>query len=237
MRWDATARGRFIMMFLVVSLPLLAVVGTGNPIALNICYQAAPWWALGLALAVTTGRHLVSGGIPALFLIGAALLLGGQFVHGRVLSPYRLPGSLLDSSEAVAIGSPASHMLLDPRSAAFIREVQSSFGGCGFRPGGDVLAFFHMPGVVHAVGGIAPGYPWLPAGYPGSDRFVGDRLATLEDQRAAAAWIVEDDAPRAARLLQGRGLLFPRAYRLCGVVNSPYTDVPVRIWRRPESER
>ena len=104
----------------------------------------------------------------------------------------------------------------------------------GFKPGGDVLGFFDMPGVVFALGGRSPGNPWYNCGYKGSRAFAQKALSLVPPERLKRAFILETSGsaecmPDLAKF----GINFPGDYILCGelVIPYPWTKETVRFWK------
>lgn len=223
------------LVVLLLVLPYAGGFGTTNAITQNSVYQVAPWFAL-IALAAAFLAHAWRARwLPPLCVIPVAAVALTQFFNGYWNHPYRLPGGRAAQTEPTVIGAPtyASTLRLDPASHQFIEATRAQLSAHGFHPGDDVFAFFNLPGLVFAVGGVSPGHPWYFAGDQNSLDLNAMRVASVSPARRARAFVITNgDATPFYPQLRTAGLDFPAAYVRCGEpLKNPLTQEPVEIWR------
>ncbi len=168
--------------------------------------------------------------------LGTTLLCAvalAQFFHGFVEAPYRSPGGLRAQTEPTLIGVPATTLRLDPATHAFIAAVQVQLISNGFKPGDDIFAFFNLPGVVFAVGGVSPGHPWYFAGDQSSLDADARRIAAVSPLRRAQAFVITNgNVASFLPQLNQAGVNFPSGYIHCGEpLKNPLTNELVELWR------
>jgi hypothetical protein len=217
-------------------LPFVGAVGTGNPIFVGTLWYIAPWVALLLTFLGALSGLLRNRWILA---VGALVISGfacAQIVSGCLYGPYRLNTGLLGQTQATEIGYPRTILKLDPETSEFFNRIREMAQENGFKPGDDVLGFFDLPGVVFALGGRSPGYPWFyPGGfYKGARAFAEKALSLVPPERLRRAFILEtsgsaEHMPDLAKF----GINFPGDYILCGELAIPYpwTKETVRFWK------
>lgn len=220
------------LLILLALLPFVGSFGTSNNLNTNVVYQFAPWLAL-IALLLAWLAHAWQA--RWLSPIGVALIAAltlSQFFNGYVFNPYRIPGGRLAQTMPTAIGYPVTMLKLDPASHAFVEEVRRQLRQNGFKPGDDIFAFFNLPGLVFAVGGVSPGYPWFFAGDENSLALDAMRANWVPARRRARAFIVLNrwpDAPPPP--WSAMYMNFPDAYEKCGpAFSNPLTGERVEVW-------
>lgn len=217
---------------LLAVLPLAGAFGTTNDISANAVYQLAPWLVLlALLLAIVAQSWQIS------WLTGAAVIAIStvtfvQFFEGYWLRPYRLATGRQEQTVATRIGHPFSTLKLDPSSHAFVDTAREQLTSAGFQPGDDIFAFFNLPGLVFAMGGVSPGYPWYFAGDRDSLVMGGVRVRLVPPVRRARAFIITNGNIREFLTeLKNSGIDFPAAYLRCGEpLKNPLTGEVVEIW-------
>lgn len=217
-------------------LPLIGAVGTGNPIFVGTLWYIAPWVALLLTFLGALSGLLRNRWILAVGALIISSFACAQIVSGCLYGPYRLNTGLLGQTQATEIGYPRTILKLDPETSEFFNRIREMAQENGFKPGDDVLGFFDLPGVVFALGGRSPGYPWFyPGGfYKGARAFAEKALSLVPPERLRRAFILETSGsaecmPDLARF----GINFPGDYILCGELAIPYpwTKETVRFWK------
>jgi len=217
---------------LMVLLPLAGSFGTSNDITVNAIHQLAPW-LVGMALLLEwlslgwQARWMRSVGV--VFICAVAFC---QFFTGYVLIPYRVPGGRLAQTVPTAIGNPATMLRLDPASHDFVDAVRSQLANNGFKTGDDIFAFFNLPGLVFAVGGISPGYPWYFSGGERSLELDAMRANWVPARRRYRAYVILNKNPGAAPPPWAAMYMpFPEDYKLCGPpLSNPLTGERVEVW-------
>ena len=220
---------------LLLILPYAGGFGTTNAITQNTVYQLAPWFAL-IALATAFLAHAWRARwVPPLCVVPLAAIALTQSFHGYWTHPYRLPGGRPAQTEPTVIGAPAyaSTLRLDSASHRFIEATRAQLTQHGFHPGDDIFAFFNLPGLVFAVGGVSPGHPWYFAGDQNSLDLNAMRVVAVSPARRARAFVITNgDVTPFLPQLRTAGLDFPNAFVRCGeTLQNPLSKEPVEIWR------
>jgi hypothetical protein len=221
------------LLVLLALLPFVGSFGTSNNINTNVVYQLAPWLALIALLLAWLAHAWQARWLPPIGVALIAALTLSQFVSGYVLNPYRIPGGRLAQTIPTAIGYPVTMLRLDQASHAFVEEARRQLRQNGFKTGDDIFAFFNLPGLVFAMGGVSPGHPWYFAGDARSLELDDMRVCSVPSERRSRAFIVRN-GDWAAFLpdLRKHGLAFPEAYQRCGPnLTNPLTGEAVEIWK------
>ncbi len=213
---------------LLFVLPWIGAAGTGNVLMMNVGYQQASWAALALLASAAAGRLVRSSRYQMASWLAIAALMFSQFASGYLLHPYRLTENRLQQTIPVPVGVPGTRLLLDQPTAGLLTQIRDALAANGFCPGDDLLAFFDLPGVVYAVGGVSPGIPWyFGMHYETGLELDKEALASVSQNRLAGVFIVERFGLENARVdkrekvfafirfLRDIGLDVPASYRLC----------------------
>jgi hypothetical protein len=223
-----------LALVLFALLPWVGAFGTNNDINDNTVYQLAPWLAI---IAVFLAWLAQSWQAPWLLPAGALLVAAisfSQFVHGYIYHPYRVPGGRLAQVVPTAIGYPTpTRLRLDPATHDLIESVRDQLGSHGFKPGDDIFAFFNLPGLVFAVGGVSPGYPWYFAGDENSLALDLTRIGQVPPPRRLRAFLVlNGETGDFMARLRDLGIDFPNRYERCGPgLHNPVTGEDVEVWK------
>jgi hypothetical protein len=155
-----------------------------------------------------------------------------QFGYGYVFSPYRVPGGRLAQTESTEIGDPPTSLRLDPASHDFVEGVRSQMESHGFKKGDDIFAFFNLPGLVFALGGVSPGHSWYFAGDAYSLVVDYGHLRGVAPGRRRRAFVVQNgDLQTFLPYLESCGMAFPGDYVRCGpALRNPLTGEAVEVW-------
>jgi hypothetical protein len=88
-----------------------------------------------------------------------------------------------------------------------------------------------LPGVVFAMGGWMPVFPWIFAGYPFSDHFAREVLKKVNGTLLAQSWLVTSDESGTFSMAQLRsyGIDFG-AYRLVADLNHPISGRSIKLF-------
>jgi hypothetical protein len=213
-------------------LPVFGAIGTTNVITTNLFYQIGPGFVVIVLCLRGLDRCWHGAWATSLGTILLCAVALGQFNHGFIEIPYRLPAGLQAQTEPTAIGSPVSTLRLDPASHEFIDAARTQLTQFGFRPGDDLFAFFNFPGFVFAMGGVSPGHPWYFAGDEISLEDDARRLTTVTLARRQRAFIViNGKVDEFLSRLKTAGINFPADYEHCGpALENPLTHETVEIW-------
>lgn len=227
-------RKRVIVGLLLAGGTIAAAVGTANPIYLNLMLALGSWSALFVLAVRYASARLDWSGAGDVALLAVQTLAAVQIVGGTVTASYGLPEGVLRQTVATSVGSPSTRLSLDPETHRLIVDLQRLTSACGFREGDDLLAFYHMPGLVYALGGRSPGLPWFTQGLRGS-RAVNDMgLEAAGAGRLSRAFILQTpESDPWLRTLAPRGIEFPARYTRCGSVTRRLRGLTseLTLWR------
>ena len=204
----------------LVALPLAGVFGTRNPVNINLVHHLGPALALLLLLLVDVARRLggssvlVGGGLlAAAFGCAQIIVAGGQ-------DPWDMK-PILTNTVATEVGVPPTVLKLDLERSQLIEGLGELARENGFRPGGDILAFYNMPGLVFALGGRSPGIPWFPSDSRQRRPAAELVLASVPQERLRKAFLLQNTPFTGSVPDLGKfGMRFPDDYVLCGKVES-----------------
>lgn len=235
-RWAPEARARdgrrtrWTTVGVLVGLPFAAAFGTASSLVLHGTTAAA---GLGctILLTVATARRTVPPRLPPVHALAPATLaalFAVMIVHGTVVEPYRVPTSLLEQSLPVEGVPRLEGLRVDPGTAAFVGALHDVvMEDTGFRSGDPILALSHMPGLVYALGGTAPGPVWIDYPLPGRQERTCAGLRTAPDAVADTDLVLVNSAVTAEMeaclddLLPG----WPEEFEERGSVESSYTGI------------
>lgn len=196
-------------------LPFVAMAGTNVALTLRLPSHVLPAFLL---LAVATAflaprghRRFCAASLGVLAITTSVL-----FVQHHWLRPYGLPSPLHRQSHAVA-GLPG--VRTDRATRAFLEAISERMAGAGFAPGAPVVALDFMPGLVHYLGGRAPGLPFLMF-----DAVALNCWALNRADAAAPPFLIlgqDMSLPQRACI---EAFDFPRDFRLVATLRNPYED-------------
>ena len=185
----------FAFAAMIATLPIIYSIGSG----VSGIYQASQasvfWLSATIILAAATPeehRNRILAG-PALFsaVIAVAILLGA------LADPYRLPSPLWKQTEPVQIGALSSVLLVDQSTATYITDLRGAAVAHGFKVGTPIIDLTGAsPGTVFALGGEAPGIPWLSGGYVGSVAYVRETLSRVPLEHLRHGWVLTTTGTR-----------------------------------------
>jgi hypothetical protein len=147
--------------------------------------------------------------------------------------------AIWNQTERVEIGPRSSPLLVDKITADYLSGLRRAASANGFHPGTPVIDLTGVsPGAIFAMGGEAPGIPWLSGGYTRSAAYVQATLERLPREYFRQAWILTgpgtsgslpDSIPRAL------GLNFPQDYEMTGRFCQGEPCVEQFLWK-PKTE-
>ncbi|UCE85999.1 MAG: hypothetical protein JSU66_17010 [Deltaproteobacteria bacterium] len=217
-RPDALRRSALVAL-LLAALPFLAAAGTTNPITMNAALGLGPWLLLCAFLILVTARLYEAGWVRDLAVVLVVAFTAVQIVSGATLRPYfgyhlfgRPGATLLDQTVPTEVGNPASVLLLDPPTSAFVRRFREAALRHGFQAGDDIL-------VTCALAATAVFFGSRHVGLPFSYARPRD-VSMASPERLRRAFIFTRDAPCISARLESwqpyfeeHGIEFPEGYR------------------------
>jgi hypothetical protein len=204
----------------LAALPLAGAFGTRNTLTINVIHHLGPALALLLLLLLDVARRLGGSSV----LVGGGLLAAAfgcaQIIVAGARDPYDMK-PILTNTVATEVGVPPTVLKLDPERSQLIEGLGELARENGFQPGGDILAFYAIPGLVFALGGRSPGVPWFAGDSPLRRPAAEFVLASIPQERLRKAFVLQNtpftgSVPDLAKF----GMRFPDDYVLCGKVQS-----------------
>ena len=182
-----------IVVFLT-ALPFVTVVGTNQ----NYWSAAAPasvcWTLAALRAIVSVGGLRVA--FPALV---AAQTVAFATILIWMTSPYEQSDALFDQNNEIAIGQPASRLIVGPDVARYVRTLQQKSAESGLSPNDAIINLTgDTPGADLVLDTALLGEVWLFGGLPGSADITRVILKRVPCARLDAAWLITaTDGPHA----------------------------------------
>jgi len=227
--WRLTIHSVLLWAILVI-LPFAGAFGTTNPLYLNSSLQA-PLWFAAAALPLLAGGRLGRFS-TGLLLVACSGIATTQLFNGQIVQPYSMTSDLRTQNTPTLIGQSGSVLLLDTPNAQFIQATQEILKKNGFQPGGDIFAFFNLPGLVYAVGGRSPVIPWYFGRIYDNNPVEEIYIRNAGTLRRGRAWVItQADAPDFRQHYLNADFNFPDGYVEVGALINPATAMDIRIWK------
>jgi hypothetical protein len=222
----------FAIAAVLAVLPIIFSVGTGTPVIYHASQASVFWFAASIILATVTPTEVRSRIFGGTVMFSSFVTLG--ILLGAIADPYRLREPLWKQTERVEIGALSSVLLVDPSTASYITELQGAAAAHDFQLSTPIIDLTGTsPGTVFAIGGEAPGIPWLSGGYVGSTSYVRETLSRVPYEHLRHAWVLtagsRDALPDA--VLRSLGLDFPQGYQTVGRACMGIPCVEHLLWR------
>jgi hypothetical protein len=207
-------------LLVLFALPAVAILGTNVALTLKLPAHAAP---IFLALAVALGELARTGyrRFAATATVLLAVATSAVFVEHQVLRPYGLASPLYAQTHATSL---VPELRVDTATKHLLEDLHARMREAGFERGDPVIALDFMPGLVHALGGRSPGFPFFAFDKPAQncwaiERGTHDELPFLI---LGQDMLVEQHACI-------RAFAFPEQFRLVAAVRNPY-EAPIRYF-------
>lgn len=222
---------RFISLMGWASLiPLVATFGSIDRISEQLDFFCGIWGIITIVAACSALQRLWCTGLTV-----AWMLLTSVAVHVGLTQPYRLASSVEMQLSPTRVGN-RSTLRLDEKTSRFVTDLQERAKVAGFCEGDLVLDLGSAsPGVIFAIGGRAPTFPWIFAGYQFSERFAQQIVERTDPQVLARTWLVLSESPRTLTPAQVQAIgieLSP--YRPVLKLNHPVTGYPLNLFAPPQ---
>jgi hypothetical protein len=205
-------------------IPFLGWLGTHNPLETNALFQASPWVLLILVMS-----DRLPGFSSQVMNVTLCMFVTAMLWLGIVEYPYRLAKPLYEQEKPTKIDDSDNVLLMDGRSSSLINQTRTLLKDAGFKRNDPVLAFYHLPGLVYAVGGRSPGLSWYSS-FSGVHAGTGIDVASrnhqaildLPETELRRSYILQSPGAKDfIASLQQRGIRFPDDYQLLGKVPLP----------------
>jgi hypothetical protein len=214
---DASNPAIGLIVLAFIALPFVFAVGTGTSLP-RTAGSATIGLICAIMLLMWSGARCTGSrsAVPiTAFLL--ALVVCWSTMNWQ-LAPYRQNTMYDMQNSDVAFGTEGGEIALDVDSAAFFTTLRGTAEANDFTTGTDVIGVMNMPGVVYALGGRAPGIPWLHGRYPGSIETCVYGLELAGRDRLHDAWVLTSD--RAGLdpnvITEAADRRFPDDYAYCG---------------------
>lgn len=223
-------RTRWTTVGVLLGLPFAAAFGTSSSLVLHAVTAAAGVGCL-ILLIVAGAIRRSRDHLPSVHLLAPAVLaavFAAMVVHGTVLAPYRLPTPLLEQATAVEDVPRLEGIHTDPATARFLRTLHRiALEETDYRAGDPILALSHMPGLVYALEGTAPGPVWIDYPAPGVQERTCNALRTAPAAVAATDLVLLNSAvtPEMQACLEDLLPGWPDEFQEVGSVENSYADI------------
>lgn len=210
----------FAPLLLLLALPFLVIAGTNVALTLKLPAHAAPLFlmlAIALILLAQAGCRRFAATAVALL----AVVTSAVFVEHQVFRPYGLPSPLYEQVHATPL---LPGLRVDRATQALLADLHERMTQAGFEPGDPVIALDFMPGLVYALGGRSPGFPFFAFDKPEQNCWAIERAEPGEPPFLILGqdMLVEQHACIHA-------FAFPEDFRLVAALRNPY-EAPIRYF-------
>lgn len=216
--WQSGHGRPLVMATLLAMMPLCYSFGSGNRVIYHASQAAVFWLSASIVLAANVSENCRKQALFGTTIFSSFLTVG--MLIGALADPYRLPSPIWSQTEHVEIGPRSAPLLVDQLTAEYITQLQTAASSNGFKQGTAIIDLTGVsPGTVFALGGEAPGIPWLSAGYAGSTPYVRETLRQVSPAHLRNAWVLNSPGARDSlpdSILRSLGLNFPQDYQLVG---------------------
>jgi len=217
----------------VASFPEIFSIGSGSRLIYHACQASIYWFAASMIIATMAPAETRVRVLTGTLLFSSLLTVG--VLVGAIADPYRLQAPLWEQTERVEIGTSLSSLLVDRPTAHYLQAMQKATATYGFQAGTPIIDLTGgSPGTVFALGGEAPGIPWLSGGYVGSAAYVQETLSQVPHEHLRRAWVLTASGTRNALpddILRALGLNFPQAYQMVAKTCLGAPCVDQMLWK------
>jgi len=211
----STTRVHLATGLLCAALPYVYAFGTYSNYSQAATKASFFWMLAGLTCLHPVANQVRQWRVLVPVAVMAALV-SAVFITRAMALPYRQAQALWRNDHQVAIGGPASRLVVSEAVAAYVGAASDAARQAAFADDTPVIDLSgHSPGLVYALKGTALGVPWLLGGYPGSLQHAQAVFARCSCESLAKAWVlVEPDGPRmiSADALSSFGAVWARDY-------------------------
>ncbi|RIL04850.1 MAG: hypothetical protein DCC71_12520 [Proteobacteria bacterium] len=202
-----------VPLLLPMALPVIAILGTNVALTLKLPGHVAPVF---LVLAILLSELARAGyrRFAATSLGLLAVATSAAFVEHHVLRPYGLPSALYEQTLATPL---LPELRVDAATKDFVEDVHRHLVEAGFEPGDPVIALDFMPGLVAAVGGRSPGFPFYAFDKAAQNCWAIERAALEEPP-----FLLLGQDMLLAQHACIRAFAFPEQFRLVAALRNPY---------------
>jgi len=218
---------------ILLSLPILGVLGTNNPIYNVLPYNLTPWFGLIIGVFILLGHfssmHRL---LPFLVVLIISFYSTNQIIQGVIKRPFNVETSGLEWFNVTVKVSENDEMLMGKREAKHIMKLRQILYGNGFVSGGDIIGFNYIPRAIYEVGGKSPGHPVSLVGAIEYNNYTKFALTFTSTERLANSFLISNDASKEtviSDILKTRGIDFPDDY--CYLGSSKLNAQIFKVWK------
>jgi hypothetical protein len=211
---------------LAALLPLAATFGSADRIFEQLDFFCGVWGIIAL-VAVADASSQQS------FRVATAAAVCLAFVYAAIQSglshPYRLAAPVEMQSKSTMLGW-GSELKLDAKTSKFIETLRQHANEAGFCRGDPTIDLGSArPGIVFAIGGRAPVFPWIISGYQFSERFGGEVLKRVDETLLMRTWLITGESSFSTDQLKSFGIDLT-AHKLVVELRDPLNDGVVKLF-------
>lgn len=207
-------------LLLLLVLPFVLIVGTNVALTLKLPAHAAPLFLL-LAISLPSVSALGLRRFAATASASLLLLTAAVFAEHQIHRPYGLPSPLYEQTERTPL---LPELRVDRATRQLVEDLHARLIEAGFAPGDPLVALDFMPGLVYAVGGRSPGFPFYAFDKPAQNCWALER-AKLD----RPPFLLLGQDMLAAQHACIRSFEFPEQFRRVAVLRNPY-EAPIRYF-------
>jgi hypothetical protein len=214
------------------ALPFVFAVGTASDIAVTGAGAAVFIYAsTGVCIAIVS--HILRNRSLLLLGIACVSLVITSRIMTSGLAPYRLATSLYEQTHPIEVGTGENTILVDPPTAAAIKELQAIAASHDLAERQDLLALMSMPGLVYAMNCSAPGTPWVFGGYSGSWNAARIVMEQVPPERRRDSWLLLSERAdlNSDQISALTDRNFPHGYQYLGQIHWPVGNYAIRLYK------
>jgi hypothetical protein len=216
-------------------IPWAATSGSSNPVLTQLAFFVGVSNMIALAALMMVHRRRAWVSTTACCV---SLYLTFCFIEHGMAAPYRLAAPLNMQLLPTRLGW-GSELKLDSKTNEFVRSilaVAESGGFCRGDPAIDMSGV--LPGVVFAMGGDMPVFPWIFAGYPSSGHFLEQYLKKVGSGTLYRSWLILNENANAfsREQIESNGVDLTR-FSLVADLRHPVNGSSVKLYAPLLAER
>lgn len=215
-----------VALFLLFT-PLLATIGTSNPLFLNLLFNAAPWLCFILLLLFYVAKY-TGHAVAGIFLTLTLLFTAGQIIDGNTLAPYyatfrKSKTNIFDQTERATQIPQLNGVYIDTATKNFLYGMQAILQAHKMPPAYPIWSF--SSGIAYLMGGVQIEEFWYNKTCTGTKNFH------LEGRPPIFILSPDHKQPDPALLacLRAMGINYPEDYEPAGEVWFPHFRTPARV--------
>ena len=208
----------FLLLLILISAPVAGLAGTSNPAYNVVQFYAAPWFAAILLLLRLLSIERNSLHILGIFVcLFIAAYASNHTIQGSLSQPAQIkPRRMADQIHPTEVGDPKSTLYLDAETKKIIDDLRAMAEANGFKPGGDMIGFVEIAGLIYGLGAKSPGTPAYPCCSGNRNQYSKIAMTFTTRDRLKGAFLLLDMSfyDDVTDILASVGITFPDDYVL-----------------------